>query len=66
MSDKLTFEQAVERAANMGVEEEKLRLRFAMWHGYKTICTCDTCDIAAKCKSAFDTYNNDGDCLEGK
>ena len=29
-------------------------------------CTCDNCSEKETCKSAYDIYNSDGDCLEAK
>lgn len=30
------------------------------------VMTCVNCKISRVCRSAFDTYNTDGDCLEDK
>lgn len=30
------------------------------------IMTCDTCQDRNTCRSRYDTYNTDGDCLEDK
>ena len=31
-----------------------------------TNITCDTCEARFTCRSAYDAYNTDGDCLEDK
>lgn len=33
---------------------------------HDTHITCDTCDMRTTCRSAYDIYNTDGDCLEDK
>jgi hypothetical protein len=38
---------------------------FVSGHGEVKI-TCDTCDKRTTCRSAFDIYNTDGECLEDK
>lgn len=39
---------------------------YAFDTGVKVHITCDTCDDKHTCRSAFDMYNLDGDCLEEK
>ena len=39
---------------------------FVSGHSESTKITCDTCDKRTTCRSAYDMYNTNGDCLEDK